>query len=47
MNIEKGLEKIRKTALKHAKEKDPAIEDWRYIDAIAYDLLRALKKGGE
>ena len=44
MNIEKGLEKIRKTALKHANRKDPAIQDWQYVNAIAYDLLRALEE---
>lgn len=44
MNIEKGLEEIRKTASKHANKKDPAIEDWQYIHAIAYDLLRAIEE---
>lgn len=42
MNIKKGLEEIRKTTLKHAIKKDPAIEDWEYIHAIAYELLRTL-----
>lgn len=45
MDIEKALEEIRKTALKHANRKDPAIEDWQYIHSIAYALLRGLKKG--
>lgn len=44
MDIEKGLEEIRKTALKHANRKDPAIQDWQYVHAIAYDLLRALEE---
>ena len=44
MNIEKGLEEIRKTALKHGNKKDPAIQDWQYVHAIAYDLLRALEE---
>ena len=44
MNIEKALEEIRKTALKHANRKDPAIQDWQYVHAIAYDLLRALEE---
>lgn len=42
MNIEKALEEIRVTALKHANSKDPAFEDWQFVNAIAYDLLRAL-----
>lgn len=44
MNIEKGLEEIKKTALKHANRKDPAIQDWQYVHAIAYDLLRAIEE---
>lgn len=44
MNIEKALEEIRKTALKHANKKDPAIEDWQYVHAITYDLIRALEE---
>ena len=44
MNIEKALEEIRKTALKHANPKDPAFEDWQFVNAIAYDLMRALEE---
>lgn len=44
MDIEKALEEIRRTALKHANQKDPAIEDWQYVHAIAYNLLRALEE---
>lgn len=42
MNIEKALQEIIDTALKHANPKDPAIEDWQYVHAIAYDLMQAL-----
>ena len=34
----------RKTALKHANPKDPAFEDWQFVNAIAYDLLAALEE---
>ena len=44
MNIEKALEEIRKTASKHANTKDPAFEDWQFVNAIAYDLLAALEE---
>ena len=44
MNIEKYLEEIRRTALKHANPKDPAIQDWQYVHALAYDLLRSLEE---
>ena len=44
MNIEKYLEEIRRTALKHANPKDPAIQDWQYVHALAYDLLRNLEE---
>ena len=44
MNIEKALEEIRKTALKHTNPKDPAFEDWQFVNAIAYDLLAALEE---
>lgn len=44
MNIEKGLEEIRKTALKHANPKDTAFEDWQFVHAIAYDLLSAIEE---
>lgn len=44
MNIEKALHEIRNTALKHANRNDPAIEDWQYIHAIVYDLLRSLEE---
>ena len=44
MKLETALEEIRKTALKHANKKDPAIQDWQYVHAIAYDLMRALEE---
>ena len=44
MNNEKALQEIINTALKHANKKDPAIEDWQYVHAIAYDLLRAIEE---
>jgi len=44
MNIEKSLQEIMKTALKHANSNDPAIEDWQYVHAIAYDILRELNE---
>lgn len=44
MNIEKALQEIIKTALKNANKKNPAIEDWQYVHAIAYDLLRAIEE---
>lgn len=44
MNTKKGLQEIINTALKHANKKDPAIEDWQFVHAIAYDLLRALEE---
>ena len=44
MNIEKSLQEIINTAQKHANPKDPAIEDWQFVHAIAYDLLRALEE---
>ena len=44
MNIEKALEEIRVTALKHANPKDPAFEDWQFVNAIAYDLIAALEE---
>ena len=44
MIIEKALEEIRVTALKHANPKDPAFEDWQFVHAIAYDLLAALEE---
>ena len=42
MNIEKSLLEIMETAQKHANPSDPAFEDWQFIHAITYDLLRAL-----
>ena len=42
MNIEKALQEIRNTALKHANPSDPAFEDWQFVNAIAYDLMQAL-----
>lgn len=44
MNIEQSLHEIKSTALKHANRKDPAIQDWQYVHAIAYDLLRRLEE---
>ena len=44
MNIEKSLLEIVKTAQKHANPKDPAFEDWQYVHAIAYDLLKAIEE---
>ena len=44
MNIEKALEEIRVTALKHATPSDPAFEDWQFVNAIAYDLMQALEE---
>lgn len=40
----KPLQEIMNTALKHANSNDPAIEDWQYVHAIAYDALRGLNK---
>lgn len=44
MNIEKSLQEIMNTALEHTNPIDPAIEDWQYVHAIAYDILRWLNK---
>lgn len=44
MNIEKSLQEIMNTALKHANPIDPAIEDWHYVHAIADDILRGLNE---
>lgn len=44
MNIEKSLQEIMNTALEHANPIDPAIEDWQYVHAMAYDILRGLKE---
>lgn len=44
MNIEKSLQEIMNTALEHANPIDPAAEDWQYVHAIAYDILRGLNK---
>lgn len=44
MNIEKSLQEIMNTALKHANSNDPAIEDWQYVHAVAYDVLRGLNE---
>ena len=44
MNIEKSLQEIMDTALEHANPTDPALEDWGYVHAIAYDILRGLNE---
>lgn len=44
MTIEKSLQEIMNTALEHANPIDPAAEDWQYVHAIAYDILRLLNK---
>ena len=44
MNIEKSLQEIMNTALERANSNGPAIEDWQYVHAIAYDILRGLKE---
>ena len=44
MNIKKSLQEIMDTALGHANPTDPALEDWRYVYAIADDILRELNE---
>lgn len=44
MNIEKSLQEIMDTAFEHANPIDPALEDWRYVYAIADDILRELNE---
>lgn len=44
MDIEKSLQEIMDTALEHANPSDHALEDWRYVHAIADDIMRELNK---